>query len=648
MFNLLAIGALLLAQEFGVQDAPTVKVLAVRPEKAAVMAGETVKVAFDLEITPKWHIYPAVKPLFGKPTVFTFQGAEISGPIEEPKPALHEVKEIDLKYSSHEGKLTITVPVRPAAGARPGPLEVKGKIDYQICDPTQCREGTTPFTFGLTLLEGQAPPAAASDDPPPLKVLSVKPDRSEVKVGETFKVAFEVEVPAKWHIYPTYKSGSGFPTEFKFRDAEVAGKIEETKAKVHPAQGDEPAYDYHEGKVTFTVPFRLKKGVPPGTFEAKGQVDYMICVFNGICVPTDVPASFAVTALQGEVQAEPVAASRPSGPAAGSFLWMLNLAFLGGLLLNIMPCVLPVLTIKLFSLVEQKDGTAGSRPAAALAYTAGVLLCLNAFALAVVVLRSLGQQVGWGFQFQEPGFVIALTTIIFVFALSLMGVFEVPAFATGVAAKAGRHRGLSGHLVTGLFVTLVATPCSAPFLGTGLGFAFTLPGWGIFLFFSAAGLGLALPFLVIGFIPALFRFLPKPGPWLETFKKVMGFTLVATAVWLIDSIASLTGQAGVIGFLAFLTAVSLGAWVYGKWGGPECSSFSRFTSPVVAVALAVLGGSLFLVTDVPEEKPGTAAVFRTEGLDFTKKIPWQPFSEENVAALRGLRRPAFIDFTADW
>ena len=325
---------------------------------------------------------------------------------------------------------------------------------------------------------------------------------------------------------------------------------------------------------------------------------------------------------------------------------MLVLAFIGGLILNVMPCVLPVLTLKLFSLVKQKDITTGERHLAAIAYTAGGLLCLNCFALAVVLLQSFGNQVGWGFQFQEPMFVIVLATIVFVFALSLLGVFELPTPGGGGSGSTGK--GWMGHLVSGFFVTLIATPCSAPFLGSALGFAFTLPAWGIFLFFSVAALGLASPFLLIGFVPALLRFLPRPGPWVDVFKKIMGFALIATSVWLMDVIASLTGQAGLVGFLAFLTFASVAAWIFGKWGNPVASAKSKWASLAVAVLLVFGGGKWWLVTEVAAEPDPAAQVFRTEGFDFSGKIPWQPFSNENVEKVRQAGKPGFIDFTADW
>src|SRR5687767_1766388 len=252
--------------------------------------------------------------------------------------------------------------------------------------------------------------------------------------------------------------------------------------------------------------------------------------------------------------------------------------------------------------------TPAARRGAAMSYTAGVLACLLAIAFGLIAIRSLGKRVGWGFQFQEPAFVIGLATLIFVFALSLLGVFTIPALATGAASQAGRKHGWQGHLGTGFFVTLVATPCSAPLLGTAMGYALTLPSWGIVLFFSVVGLGLASPFLLVGFVPALVKFLPKPGPWVEILERVMGFGLLVVVVWLADTLGSLTGQRGMTGFLAFLTAVALGAWILGKWGSEVASVRARIVSLVVALALAVGAGRSFLVAKIETPKTETAGL----------------------------------------
>ena len=178
-----------------------------------------------------------------------------------------------------------------------------------------------------------------------------------------------------------------------------------------------------------------------------------------------------------------------------------------------------------------------------------------------------------------------------------------------------------------------------------MGFAFTLPSWGILLFFGAAGFGLAMPFLLIAYVPAMARFLPKPGAWMETFKQFMGFTLMATTVWLVDVLAAQTGTAGASGFLAFLLVVSMGCWILGRWGGPVATDGAKLRSLLIAVGLSVLAGVQFLVTDFAEPEKADNGEIVTD-LDFSESVPWQPFTEARVAALAG--QPVFVDFTADW
>ncbi len=608
------------------------KIDAIRPERSTVKPGDVLKVAFDLEIPKGWHIYPTTPTSTGTPTRLLLEGVEIVGTYEEPKPKTKAKTEVIDAYDYHEGDITIAASLRVKADAKPGPLEIKGVLDYQICDAATCIPAKTKVSFTLTVQEKRKPAAE-------IRIVSVKPAKGEWQAGEAVPVAFEIEIPKGWHIYPTTPTTTGAPTRIEGADLEVAGPYGEPAPKLHPKDEIVDAYHYHEGTITLTAPLRLKAGVKPGAFEAKGVVDYQICSDKGLCIPSKTEFAFPLTVKAGQAPAA------VAGPGA-SFLLMLGFAFLGGFILNIMPCVLPVLMNKLGSLVKQKDLSAGSKRQAALAFTAGVLVCLDAFGVGVVVLRSLGKLVGWGFQFQEPLFVISLATLIFVFALSLLGVFNVPALATGAAAQVARKEGLGKHFFSGLFVTLLATPCSAPLLGTAMGYAFTLPPWGILLFFTVVGLGLAFPFLLVGFVPALLRFMPRPGAWMEVFERATGFILLVVVVWLADTIGSLTGLRGMTGFLAFLTAVAFGAWIVGRWGNEVAPRRSRLLSLAAAALLAVVAGKTFLVTQI--EKAEAAGGFRTEGLDYAAKIPWQPFSEANVAAVRQQRKPGFIDFTADW
>jgi thiol:disulfide interchange protein/DsbC/DsbD-like thiol-disulfide interchange protein len=340
---------------------------------------------------------------------------------------------------------------------------------------------------------------------------------------------------------------------------------------------------------------------------------------------------------------EPTASASIWG--AGGLMGNLGLGFLGGLILNIMPCVLPVLLLKLYSLVEQGAISDAERRTAGLAYTGGILASFWLLALAVVGMRMVGTDVGWGFQMQEPGYVAALATLVFLFSLSLFGVFEIPAFGATSAHELGEREGIGGYFFTGVFATLVATPCSAPILGVATVFAFSAPTPVLFLVFTAIGLGLASPFLVVAFVPAAYRLLPAPGAWMESFKHLLGFTLVATSLWLVGVLMSLIGADRSFWFLAFLTTVALAAWIFGHFAGVAAEGRRQVQALLVAVGVMMLGGWRFLDLQMDTE-PACDSGELAASLDYTEEIPWQNFSDERVDALVG--KTVFIDFTADW
>jgi thiol:disulfide interchange protein/DsbC/DsbD-like thiol-disulfide interchange protein len=358
------------------------------------------------------------------------------------------------------------------------------------------------------------------------------------------------------------------------------------------------------------------------------------------------PSTSPLWALGGATPAGPDRAPvEPPAPppVAGSLFSMLGLAFLGGLLLNVMPCVLPVLTLKLFGLVEHSGAGAARQRSAGLAYTAGVLTSFAALGASVVALKATVGSVGWGFQFQSPLYVAALTTVVFVFGLSLFGVYEIPALGADAASKASSGSGVASDFLNGVFATLLATPCSAPFLGSAVGFAFSQPAPVIAGFFLVVGLGLASPFLVVSFVPALFRFLPRPGAWMETFKHLMGFTLMGTAVWLLGVLASHVGPDRVIGFLGFLAIVGVSAWIFGHWGGVEQTRSRQGGALGAAAAVAVAGGWYFIDLEAFAE-PVCDDVAVTDA-SFDEAIPWRSFSGPQVEAPEA---PTFVDFTASW
>jgi thiol:disulfide interchange protein len=339
-------------------------------------------------------------------------------------------------------------------------------------------------------------------------------------------------------------------------------------------------------------------------------------------------------------------------------LLYIGFALVGGLLLNVMPCVLPVIALKVFGLVKM----AGDEPAKVRRmgwmFSLGILASFLILALLVVLFKIAGQQVGWGFQFQEPVFVIVMSALVFAFGLSLFGVFEIRlpgaamAGVSAVIAQQEHHPG-KGYLSSfgeGVFATILATPCTAPFLGSALGFAFAQPTGTVFLIFSAVAAGMAFPYLLLTARPAWQRFLPKPGAWMETAKQFMGFFMMATLLWLLYILGKQLGMEGVIWTGAFLLVVAIGCWLVGRFA---TLSASRRTFWVTwgGVAVLLVSGYLVIIDgilDVRAAIAGTPAVTSTTTGQSSTEVVWQPFSLSVLDQQLQSQKPVFVDFTAEW
>ena len=333
--------------------------------------------------------------------------------------------------------------------------------------------------------------------------------------------------------------------------------------------------------------------------------------------------------------------TRPE-PESKGFLPMLFMAFLGGMLLNIMPCVLPVLSLKIYSLVESAESDASHRQQAGLGYTIGVLGSFLALGAAVVVLKSvMGIQVGWGFQFQSPEHVIGLGTIVFVFGLSLFGVFEVPVLGATSMASAQNKEVMLGHILTGAPATFLAPPpLFGPIPRNGYGLCLTPPEPGHLAVLRGGG-HLAAPFSPPGrHVPARCA-AAQAGAWMDTFKHLLGFTLVAGNRVVVGR-RCIADDPGAAGFVAFLFAVSLACWILGQWAGPIATTKSKIPAIVAAFGVSAIAGQTFIVTDFAEPEMVDAGTVKAE-LGLSEAVLWQAFSEERVAALCG--QLVFIDFT---
>jgi len=323
-------------------------------------------------------------------------------------------------------------------------------------------------------------------------------------------------------------------------------------------------------------------------------------------------------------------------------LWLaLLFAFLGGLILNLMPCVLPVLSIKILSFVKEASDHKGRALSGGLMFSAGILVSFWILAGTLIALRAGGEQLGWGFQLQSPIFLTILASFIFLFGLSLLGVFEIGTSLTGAGNIAASRSGRMSSFLSGVTAVVVATPCTAPFMGSALGYALSQSYVVSLAIFSALGLGLALPYVILSASPRLMRFVPRPGPWMETLKHIMGFLLMATVVWLSWVLALQAGATAIALFLMGLVLLGVGAWLWGRWGTPVTTGRLKVAARVLTVFFLLAGFGIGLY-GTSFDAPITAKTNNSDGL------AWESFSQKKLDQLTASGQPVFVDFTAAW
>ncbi len=398
---------------------------------------------------------------------------------------------------------------------------------------------------------------------------------------------------------------------------------------------------YHDDNYGDSIVYFDQVEVPVPITRGRGdritlQARFQGCLENGICYPPMTrQVSVDLPPAAGAVATPPTGgdASGGNGGMSQGLIGVLLLALGGGLLLNLMPCVLPVLSLKAVSLVEGRDGPKAARHHA-LAYTAGVLLSFAAVGLLVLALRGAGMASGWGFQLQQPVFVGVLVYILLAMGLSYSGVVHFGAGLAGTGQSLTVKSGLAGDFFTGVLAVVVASPCTAPAMGAALAYAFAAPWYSALLVFLVLGLGLALPFLLIGFFPRLGAWLPRPGAWMETLKQVLAFPLYLSAAWLAWVLANQRGADGVGLLLVGAVLLALALW----W--LERSRQRGVASKVLAAVLLVIAlAPLALIHRLPT--PSTSASREAD-------MGVVAFTPAKLAQLRKQGVPVFVDMTADW
>ena len=421
-------------------------------------------------------------------------------------------------------------------------------------------------------------------------------------------------------------------------------------------------YPYDEGGIEYAAPqalTRAKDAVdlamkigyqPPKAGTIRGVL--VVTTLNGTqtdTVPIEIAAEFS-GAGAADVKAGPHFAplaqssqetARPNKEPEHSLPTLLLFAVLGGLILNLMPCVFPVLSIKALNVMEQAKKHPAAVRAKGLVFAAGVIVSMLCLAGVLLVLRAGGEQLGWGFQLQSPLFVTLLVYLLLAVGLNLSGVFEVGGGLAGVGDNLTQGDSYSASFFTGVLATLVATPCSAPFMAPAVGAALTQAPFNALCIFAALGVGISLPFVLLSFAPWMRRVLPKPGAWMDTLKQVFAFPVYATAAWLLWVVAQETSPFGLGAALAGSILVALAAWSFQK----SRSSAGGGRVTVIATAVISLLLAIFLpirFADVAAAAPGNSAQVRP-GVD-----EWQPYSAARVAELSAAGKPLLVNFTASW
>ena len=580
-------------------------------EHVTLRPGTTAWVALVFKIIPNWHTYWRNAGDSGDATRidWVLPPGYSAGDIVWPPPERLPVGPL-LNYG-YSGEAIHLVPIAVPKDARPGEdVTLTANAFWLVCEEVCIPEEGV---LKLALPVAAGPPIAG------------------FRAGPIFaKARAALPKPSPWTAKYRF-NGNGFRL-----DVAAAGLKREVIE-------DAWFYPYGHGVVKYAAPQKLTVTDRALTLETqRGKAAKPITGVGGLLVLKErlgdgriATQAFRLTAAE-------------AAPAPFIGFWeAVFLALLGGLILNLMPCVLPVLAVKALSFARHaNEGRGMARHGAA--YTVGVLASFAVVGAVLLAVRSAGEAAGWGFQLQEPVFVLLMAYLMVLIGLNFAGLFEIGGRFAGIGGALAGRSGLSGSFFTGVLAVIVATPCTAPFMGAAVGFALGQTAAVAMAVMLALGLGLALPFLLLSMAPRLLRLIPKPGPWMVRFKQFLAFPMFATAAWLVWVLSLQAGDAAVLGALAGAVLLAFAAWLWQASAG--ASGRWRLTG-LSAAAIAVIV-AFAMVRYANSGAPGTANAGPEAGATATttagEGIVWQPFSEARLAALRAEGRPVFINFTAAW
>lgn len=634
-------------------------------ESALAAPGSTVWAGLTLKMDPGWHTYWKNGGDTGVATQIEWRLPEgmSAGEIQWPVPEIYEDSALEMITYVYHDETTLLVPLKISDSMPDGEYSIEADLSWLECE-VACVPGSGSVSGIITIQQG-----AANQEVEPEWLVAARaslPDEPEFEVhGEwnepdsedegSYTLWFtpgELESDGQWGFWP-------YPNE----NMEISTRVELVESGSKGTIGLKKTVFKFDGDWPDAVPGGLLTLIEPGA--KRPALAYAV---NNISKPGSAPSvvaeadvSIAAQGKKEEVKEEQKQKQEPEQPQKTGFSlwWMLLQGFIGGVILNIMPCVLPVISLKILGFVEKSRNDPKSIRRMGWFFTSGVVFSFLILAGLVIGIQKTGALASWGMQFQNPQYLMVLTIVVTLVTLNLFGVFEV-ALTSGtveVMNDAASKKGGFGAFMNGILATALATPCSAPFLGVALGFAFTQPPIVTVVMFLSIGLGLAAPYLVLCFRPDWLQMLPKPGAWMERFKVALGFPMLGTTIWLFTVVSLHLSNEKLLWFGLFLSFLAMSAWVYGQF--VQRGVGSKLVSMSVVVILLMGGYAYAMEKEVNWRSVGKAsqgsstldgsgAAGDQSSTIVSGGITWYPWSPEAVAAAREEGLVVFVDFTASW
>jgi thiol:disulfide interchange protein/DsbC/DsbD-like thiol-disulfide interchange protein len=591
----------------------------------SVAPGGSVEVGLVISPEEKWHVYWVNAGDSGEPPAikWTLPAGITAAPMQFPVPSRLPLG--PLMDFGYDDNTAFPVKISVAPGTKPGPIHLDAAVSWLVCREV-CIPGKAHMGIDLTVQPGAAPGQLLGT------------------LGEALK-AIPPPLPASSQF-----SVLGGKSEFVLTFLNLPS-VNQDDLEFYPIDPDliVNAADQDFERIPNGFRVRIPRSPDLATLPA---------TLHGV-LKTDDGEGYELSApiVPGELPGGPVPSSKTtpsptpnSAPSSSSStltaLPAIGLAFLGGIILNLMPCVFPVLFLKGLALVQSSGEERGKMRSHGLVYTLGILVSFWAIVAVLLILRATGSHIGWGFQLQSPTFIAILAAFLFFFALSLAGQFDLGLSMTSAGGELAQKEGYAGSFFTGVLATVVATPCTAPLMGAAIGFALAQPPLITFAVFTALALGLAAPYLLLTIQPAWTRILPRPGAWMEILKQLTAIPLFATVIWLAWVYGRLHAGSGIgteSDNLAYLLlcflVLAIAGWVLGRWPAKWPSAIAATILVILALAIPLSHPRVIVIstTTQPTYEPTREP-----------NLAWQPYSQTTLDAARAAGHPVFIDFTAAW